>query len=124
MFNIGKGDAVRARRFLAKHGDEVAFELIDHKQADYTGKPGADGRPPHDDVERLERFRALLRQEAKQPHRLRDLAVDGKDLIEVGLKPGPKLGRVLGDLLHDVVEDPSLNTREELLARARRKVRT
>ncbi len=45
MFQIGKGDALRARRFLAKHGDEVAFELIDHKEADYRGKPG-DGDEP------------------------------------------------------------------------------
>src|SRR5262249_7561574 len=27
MFDVGKGDPVRARRFLARHGDEVAFEL-------------------------------------------------------------------------------------------------
>ena len=43
MFQLGKGDALRARRFLAKHGDELAFELVDHKEADYRGKPG-DGR--------------------------------------------------------------------------------
>jgi tRNA nucleotidyltransferase (CCA-adding enzyme) len=122
MFSIGKGDALRARRFLAKHGDEVAFELVDHKEADYRGKPGPDGEPPFEDLEKLERFRRLLERERKNPHRRADLAIDGTDLIQAGFAPGPNLGRVLADLLHDVVEDPALNTRDELLKRAARRL--
>ncbi len=120
MFQIGKGDAVRARRFLAKHGDELALQLVDHKDADYRGKPGPDGLGPVEDLEKLARFRTMLEAERRQPHRLSDLAIDGSDLIELGLRPGPRLGRVLRDLLHDVVDDPSLNTRATLLARARK----
>lgn len=120
MFALGTGDAIRARRFLAKHGDELAFELVDHKEADYRGKPGPDGTPPLEELERLAEFRRLLQRERRQPHRLGDLAVDGSDLIELGFRPGPALGRVLRELLHDVVEDPARNTRAELLERARR----
>jgi tRNA nucleotidyltransferase (CCA-adding enzyme) len=120
MFNIGKGDAVRARRFLAKHGDELAFELVDLKEADYLGKLGPDGGPPLEDIEKLARFRTLLEQERKHPHRLSDLAINGTDLIAAGFEPGPPLGHVLAELLHDVVEDPARNTRKELLRRARR----
>jgi tRNA nucleotidyltransferase (CCA-adding enzyme) len=120
MFSVGKGDAVRARRFLAKHGDELAFELVDHKEADYMGKPGPGAEPPRDELEQLERFRKLLQRERKNPHRLSDLAVNGTDLIAAGFEPGPELGRVLQELLHDVVEDPARNTRRTLLARARR----
>ena len=123
MFQIGKGDALRARRFLAKHGDELALQLVDHKDADYRGKPGPDGLGPVEDLEKLARFRALLLAERRQPHRLSDLAIDGSDLIELGLSPGPDLGRVLRELLHDVVDDPSMNTREALLARARKAAR-
>jgi tRNA nucleotidyltransferase (CCA-adding enzyme) len=119
MFDIGKGDARRARRFLAKHGDEVAFELVDHKEADYSAKPGKDGLPPLADLEKLARFRRMLEQEQSQPHRLKDLAVDGNDLIGAGFAPGPQLGSTLRELLHLVVDDPSLNTREQLLERAR-----
>jgi tRNA nucleotidyltransferase (CCA-adding enzyme) len=120
MFSIGKGDALRARRFLAKHGDEVAFELVDHKEADYSGKPGPDGLPPLEDIEKLERFRELLEHERRHPHRLRDLAIDGDDLIDAGFEPGPELGQTLKDLLHVVVDDPSENTKEALLRRARK----
>jgi tRNA nucleotidyltransferase (CCA-adding enzyme) len=119
MFQVGKGDSVRARRFLAKHGDDLAFQLVDHKDADYRGKPGPDGEPPLDDLEQLERFRRALQRERRQPHRLKDLAIGGDDLIAVGFEAGPELGRVLRDLLHDVVDDPSLNTRDRLLRRAR-----
>jgi tRNA nucleotidyltransferase (CCA-adding enzyme) len=44
--------------------------------------------------------------------------VDGHDLVELGFAPGPQLGRILDELLDAVVEEPSLNTRDELLARA------
>jgi tRNA nucleotidyltransferase (CCA-adding enzyme) len=103
-----------ARRFLREHGDELAFDLVTHKQADLTGK-----HRPHDEAA-AERLRALLDQERVQPHRLEDLAVDGTDLIELGYHEGPELGRALDALLDAVVEDPSLNTRARLLERVRR----
>ena len=46
---------------------------------------------------------------------LRDLAVDGGDLIRAGMKPGAEIGRVLGRMLDDVVNEPSHNTKEYLL---------
>ncbi len=117
MFQIGNGDALRARRFLAKCGDELAFELLDHKEADFRGKRTA-AEAPLADLEKVDRFRQMLRREQKNPHRLGDLAVDGTDLIELGFAPGPDLGHALQSLLHDVVEDPSVNTRDELRRRA------
>jgi tRNA nucleotidyltransferase (CCA-adding enzyme) len=61
----------------------------------------------------------MVRQELSSPHRLRDLAVDGNDLIELGFRPGPQLGRILHDLLDSVVDEPVLNTRAQLLALAK-----
>src|SRR5215471_784712 len=119
MFQPGKGDARRARRFLRRNGDELAFELIDHKHADLLGKRGSEGEPPPlDEIDALTRFREVVKQEQSSPHRLRDLAVDGNDLIQAGFKPGPQLGRILDELLDAVVDEPARNTREELLARA------
>jgi tRNA nucleotidyltransferase (CCA-adding enzyme) len=123
MFQVADADPVRARRFLAKHGDELAFELVDHKEADFRGKRGLDEMPVSD-IEKVERFRKLLQRERTHPHRLSDLAIDGNDLIGAGFSPGPELGRTLQELLHDVVEDPARNTRDELLRRAARRVRS
>jgi tRNA nucleotidyltransferase/poly(A) polymerase len=123
MFQPGKGDALRARRFLQRNGDELAFDLLDHKHADLLGKRGTDGDPPPlDEIDALLRFRAVVEEERSRPHRLRDLAIDGNDLIELGFQPGPQLGRILHDLLDAVVDEPALNTREELLSRAKERL--
>ena len=47
----------------------------------------------------------------------KDLSVNGRDLIAMGMKPGEEIGVVL-DLLFDIViNDPKLNEREKLLER-------
>lgn len=58
-----------------------------------------------------------LRRErcAGHPLRLEELAVNGRDLIGIGLKPGPQFGQILEGLMDRVLEDPSLNQRDELL---------
>ena len=47
------------------------------------------------------------------------LAIGGGDLRAIGLEPGPRMGIVLDRLLERVLEDPAINTREQLLALAR-----
>jgi tRNA nucleotidyltransferase (CCA-adding enzyme) len=115
-FPLDDVDELFARRFLREHGDELAFDLVAHKDADLRGK-----RVPRSELDAVARLRELLVQERPKPHRLRDLAVDGADLIDLGYSEGPELGRLLDSLLDDVVDDPALNTRDELLARARRR---
>ena len=46
---------------------------------------------------------------------IKALAVNGKDLIQAGIAPGPLLGAVLERLLEMVIEDQSLNVKETLL---------
>ena len=47
---------------------------------------------------------------------LKDLAIDGNDVMaELGIPPGPRVGRILDELFERVTDDPSLNTRERLL---------
>jgi tRNA nucleotidyltransferase (CCA-adding enzyme) len=108
-------DPVRARRFLARHGIDLVRDLAAHKEADLRAK----GRAADDDLAALSAFARLLEREALSPHRLADLAVSGSDLIEIGYREGPKLGKTLRQLLDEVVEDPRRNERERLLARAR-----
>ena len=114
-FSLDDVDELFARRFLREHGNELAFDLVAHKEADLRGK-----QVHQSELDAAARLRALLEQERSKPHRLEDLAIDGSDLIELGFGEGPKLGRALESLLDDVVEDPTLNTRDELLVRARR----
>jgi tRNA nucleotidyltransferase/poly(A) polymerase len=122
MFGVGKGDPVRARRFLAEHGHDLARDLVDLREADLVGK----GRPSgavDEELEALRAFRARLEGERDRPLELGQLEVDGSDLIGLGFEPGPELGRTLDVLLRDVVGDPSLNRRDWLLRRARQLMR-
>ncbi len=59
-------------------------------------------------------------RERGEPTSRKQLGVTGTDLAEIGVSPGPRLGIILERLLAMVVDDPSLNTREALLAAARR----
>jgi tRNA nucleotidyltransferase/poly(A) polymerase len=116
MLSVGAGDALRARRLLARNGEQLTFDLLDHKEADLRGKRAEE--LPHDELEALAAFRKVVEAELANPHRLADLAIDGSDLIEAGFREGPAIGRTLDVLLREVVGDPSLNRRDWLLERA------
>jgi tRNA nucleotidyltransferase (CCA-adding enzyme) len=121
MFGVpAPKDAAKARRFLQRHGDELAFDLVAHKRADLQGKREGPDESGREELKKLERFRQTLVRELERPHRLDQLAVDGNDLIAAGWRPGPELGMALDHLLSCVIGDPKLNTREWLLAEAER----
>jgi tRNA nucleotidyltransferase (CCA-adding enzyme) len=50
---------------------------------------------------------------------LKDLAVNGSDLIQAGFKPGKELGDILNKLLMAVVDEPDINTKEKLIELAK-----
>jgi tRNA nucleotidyltransferase (CCA-adding enzyme) len=58
-------------------------------------------------------------RERREPISRGDLAVTGDDLIGSGMAAGPAIGRTLAWLLERVLDDPSLNQRDRLLALAR-----
>ena len=125
MFGVpSPDDAAKARKFLHRHGDELAFDLVAHKRADLEGKRESPNDTTRAELDRLDRFHETLMRELDSPHRLDQLAVDGDDLIELGWQPGPDLGTALEHLLACVIGDPSLNQREWLLAEAERQRRT
>lgn len=51
---------------------------------------------------------------------VKELAVNGRDLIEAGAEPGKELGATLKELLFLVLEKPEYNTRDQLLSLVRR----
>lgn len=68
-------------------------------------------------LERLDRAMQIYEkvEAARQPLCVKDLAINGKDLLAAGIAPGPEMGRILQQLLEMVLQEPSKNTREELL---------
>jgi tRNA nucleotidyltransferase (CCA-adding enzyme) len=106
------------RRWIRRVTPELLEDLYRLNRADILAK----GRDASEDLERLallqSRVASVLANGAAMS--VRDLAVNGHDLMkELGMKPGPELGRVLSTLLEEVIEAPELNQREPLLERAR-----
>ena len=63
--------------------------------------------------EAKEIYEAIVRD--KECVTLKDLAVNGRDLIELGITQGKTIGNVLGNMLKDVLDYPEHNTKEYLL---------
>jgi tRNA nucleotidyltransferase (CCA-adding enzyme) len=106
------------RRWLRRVTPELLPDLYLLNEADVRGK----GRDVSSDLENLASLKIHVERvlAAGAALRTKDLALDGRTLIqELGMKPGPDIGRILKTLLDEVVEDPSKNERAALLERAR-----
>jgi putative nucleotidyltransferase with HDIG domain len=100
------------RRFIVRAGEDSLVKLYQLRRADAYATAAIE--PPPDFllplVYRIEK--ALGESSA---FTLKDLAVSGKDLIAIGIKPGKKIGIILNELLETVLDDPAQNNRETLI---------
>lgn len=105
---------VDVRKAVAQVGVRLFPMLLKVKRGDARGQsPDACRR----NLDYLNQVEALYQKvlERKDCLTLKDLAVTGRDLIEAGIKPGPELGRILENMLEDVLEHPEHNEKEYLL---------
>lgn len=102
------------RRLIAKIGEDAFPDMFEVNRADMLAQSDyiRDIK-----IKKQERLEALYREirENGQCLTLKDLAVNGRDLLEKGLKPGKGLGEILHRMLEDVLEDPAHNEKEYLL---------
>ncbi len=104
-------------RWMAKLGEEQLLRLWQIKRADNLAQNMAKSNRM-DEIARLEEMtRALIRE----GHCLRvsDLAVNGDDLIRLGIPPGPEIGEMLRWLLQAVIDEEAENRKDALLELAR-----
>jgi tRNA nucleotidyltransferase/poly(A) polymerase len=107
------------RRLISKAGVARIYDLIELRRADIR----AQGRDEGAVDPALEQLEQAVTEEIHRhpPFALRDLAVDGRDLMaEFNIPSGPEIGRILEQLLEHALDDPRRNTREELLDEAAR----
>ena len=105
------GDA-GVRRFIQRVGIDAIDDVFTLREADNIGS----GVPA--DAHFLAHLRARVDAELAASVVLdrSRLAVDGDDLMtELGLPAGPRLGRILDELLERVIADPRLNDRATLM---------
>ena len=105
------------RRLLRRLGAETTLLLFEVRRADALAHtPALAARL----TERLDEEEALLREilAGENCFSVKDLAVSGRDIIALGLPPGPEIGAVLEALLGEVTDETLPNERGALLARA------
>jgi poly(A) polymerase/tRNA nucleotidyltransferase (CCA-adding enzyme) len=104
------------RRFVRRVGVDLLDDLFVLRSADDLAS-GVSEPLKGGSAELASRAFAAV---AADPLDMRQLAVDGHMLADqLGIAPGPGIGRLLSRLLEAVLEDPSLNERTALLALAR-----
>lgn len=105
------------KKLLGRLGEEDFFRLLELKRADALAHH-PDCRSRAAACDRLEALaRALLAKEAC--FSLKDLAVNGSDLLALGVPKGPAVGAALNALLEAVLGGELPNEREALLEAAR-----
>ena len=102
------------RRWLNGLGAEAFFQLLEVKQADNMGQAP---EKVQDRLAELDEIRAKAEQilVERQCLTLKDLAVNGRDVIAAGVAPGPEVGKILEGLLKRVLNGEAPNEREALL---------
>jgi putative nucleotidyltransferase with HDIG domain len=105
------------RRFIARVGTENVQGLVQLRMADAYAVAGtqSDGTAL---AELLDRIHAELAKASAVT--VRDLALNGADLMDLGIPRGPVIGTILELLLETVLDDPSQNTPETLTRIAER----
>jgi len=107
------------RRFARTVGLENIPDLISLRLADMAGNGKKSGdRTPLQKL--LQRVDDVMTKDAALT--VKDLAIGGQELMELGLQPGPGFGRILRALLEQVLDEPARNTPDALRAEAQRMI--
>ena len=105
------------RRRAGKFGIDHVEQWLTLQKADIL----ATGTDHDQDLDRCDSVAAMLEQFRQEDAclQLRDLAINGDDLIELGIAPGPQLGEYLNRLFEMVLDETLPNDRESLLTAAK-----
>ena len=113
QFSVDERQTDKAiRRFIRNVGKENLADMLQVRTADRLGG-GA-----RETSWRLERFKQKLVDVQKQPFSVTDLKISGNDVIKtLNIRPGPLVGKILNQLLEEVVENKITNKKNYLLKR-------
>lgn len=101
------------KHVMNRYSPEFFLLLLDLKKADILGQ--------HPDywyrliiIDELRKLYEKIMEE-KSCFSIRDLKIDGNDLLKAGIAEGPEIGEILGDCLNKVISGMIINTHEALL---------
>ena len=109
------------RRRLGKFGKEAIYDLLTLQKADFSAK-GTGTRQEADSFAQVEN---LLQEIAQEDACLTvaDLALNGRDILALGVEPGPHIGKCMTYLLTQVQDEMLTNDKAVLLDAAKKFLR-
>ena len=112
QFSVNENQTDKAlRRFIRNIGVENIGDMMDLRVGDRLG-----GGLQQPEFWRLKLFRQRLKDVLKKPFDIKDLKVNGNDVMKIlGIGPGPRVGEILNKLFEEVADDPKRNRREYLI---------
>ncbi|MDB5254708.1 MAG: polynucleotide adenylyltransferase [Candidatus Nomurabacteria bacterium] len=100
------------RRIIQKVTRENIWLLMEVRECDRVGMAKVEA--PY----RLRKYHAMIEEALRDPISVSQLAIDGEYLIKtLHMKPGPRMGWTLHALLEEVLDNPEINTVEQLTER-------
>jgi len=106
-------DDATLRRWAAAAGRTRLAPLIRLASA-FWSCDRAGGKPAPESRRVRSAYRRAIRIAYRDPIEVADLAIDGDDLTKAGIT-GPAVGTTLRSLLESVIQNPQVNTREQLM---------
>ena len=116
MFNFSEKGKIKTsviKKFMNRVGIDNLENLFCLRIADIKGSKNKDQNKIDNVMFLVGECHRIVSE--KQPLTVKDLAINGKDLIDIGIQPGIKMGQILSDLLERVLDNPELNDKEMLL---------
>lgn len=109
------------RRLMNRIGLDAMPLLFELQRADLLSQSS------YKQEEKLNQLEAGIRCyreiiEAEDAVTLKDLAIGGRELMGLGIKPGPQIGSTLHQLLEEVLDDPEKNKAETLIRLAKERI--
>lgn len=107
-------DKYSLKRFIYTHGEDV-YDFLNEVAKGHRDVYNSSSS-------RIEsRYHILVEiKENREPIFVKDLVIDGNDLMEEGIGEGPQIGDILKGLVELTHRYPGLNTREKLLKEAKK----
>ena len=104
------------RRIVSNVGSELVWDLMNVRACDRIGM----GRPKETPY-RLRKYHSMIEEAMRAPVSVGMLKIDGAKIMEItGEKPGPRLGWILHALLESALENPDINTANEMESRVQK----
>ncbi len=106
------------RRLIIRVGKDNFDDLLAVKRADCLAQSMYHREEKLAYIDEMEQaYRKILADEDCLA--IKDLKISGKDLLEMGVPQGQKIGEILKAIFAEVVDDPTLNDRDYLLNKAK-----